>query len=478
MSARSPNSPPPWALAILYVGIVALPIALALLTVGRGAGPFTRAGIAAGIAAFMMLLVQMVTSGRFERLSGRLGIDVTMGFHKWAGPVALTFALVHPLLLIGPSDPDRPHRQANRLAAMLEAPGLADARIALILLALLVGLALLRDRLPVRYEIWRASHGLTAVVLAAALLWHALGDGRAGDDWGAVFWPAAFAGAALPATWVYLRRLAGTGTGWVVDDNRRVAERLWQVTLRPEGRRPLAYRPGQFAWLAFGRCRAPLCDHPFSFASAPAPDGRLRFLIQEAGDFTARIGTVQPGTPAAVDGPHGSFCLDAADGDGPVLLIAGGVGIAPILALLGGLAARGAAGPVRLVYACRDGASMVPETLWRTDLDRVGGRAILLADSAPDRPGVAQGPMTLEHVREAMAGLDPARTVAFLCGPGGMMARAADCLEDCGVPPRSIRFERFRYDAQGLSRKDWRRMAGWAALFGSVAGAITLFAFA
>ncbi|MFN6951520.1 MAG: ferric reductase-like transmembrane domain-containing protein, partial [Albidovulum sp.] len=442
------KAPSPWTLAILYAAAVMLPIALAFLTVGRGVGGFTRAGIAAGIAAFAMLLTQMVTSGRFERLSGRLGIDVTMGFHKWAGPAALAFAFAHPLLLIGPADAERPHRQANRLAAMLEAPGLTDARIALILLVLIIALALLRDRLPFRYESWRASHALVALALVATLIWHTISDGRAGDSWGAVFWPAAAAGAILPALWVYLRRLHGAGSGWVVDENHRIADRLWQVTIRPQGARPISHHPGQFAWLAFGRCRVPLCDHPFSIASAPALDGSLRFLIQEAGDFTARIGTVPPGTKVALDGPHGSFCLDEKDSDKAVLLIAGGVGIAPILAILGALARQGVGRPVRLVYACRDAASMVPATLWKTDLDRIGGRAILLTDTAPDRAGVAQGPMTLDHVRDAMAGLDPARTVAFLCGPGGMMARAADCLEDCGLPARAIRFERFRYDAQ------------------------------
>lgn len=478
MPARPPNSPPPWVLAALYFLAATLPIALALMTVGRGAGAFTRAGIAAGIAAFVMLLAQMVTSGRFERLSGRLGIDVTMGFHKWAGPVALAFALAHPFLLVGPPDPDRPNRQARHLAAVLEAPGLADARLALLLLALLVALALLRDRLPFRYEVWRASHGLAALALVAALLWHALSDGRAAGSWGAVFWPAAVALATVPALWVYLRRLAGAGTGWVVEENRPVAERLWQVTLRPAGARPFAFRAGQFAWLAFGRCRVPLCDHPFSIASAPGSGDRLRFLVQEAGDFTGRIGAIPPGTSVAVDAPHGSFSLDRADAGGPVLLVAGGVGIAPILAILGALAERGENRPVRLLYACRDPAFMVPEALWRVDLERLGGRAILLTDSAPDGPGVEQGPMTLDHVRAAMAGLDPARTTAFLCGPGGMMARAADCLEGCGLPPRAIHFERFRYDAQGLSRKDWRRMGAWVALFGSIAGAITLFALA
>ena len=105
-------------------------------------------------------------------------------------------------------------------------------------------------------------------------------------------------------------------------------------------------------------------------------------------------------------------------------------------------------------------------------------QTVVAQDFGHAQPVVAKQAAPSLCLRAAMAGLDPARTTAFLCGPGGMMARAADCLEGCGLPPRAIHFERFRYDAQGLSRKDWRRMGAWVALFGSVAGAITLFALA
>ncbi len=153
---------PPLLLAALYAGAVLLPMVLGWTTGHQRVG--MRAAAGCGIAAAVMIFLQMISSGRFEAISGRIGIDVTMAFHKWAAPAALVLALGHLALLVGPPDAERPHRLARRLDMLLQ-PDLAEAWAALALLALLVVLALLRDRLPIRYELWRASHALGALAL-------------------------------------------------------------------------------------------------------------------------------------------------------------------------------------------------------------------------------------------------------------------------------------------------------------------------
>lgn len=468
---------PPGVLALLYLVLVLLPIGLAALHAGGRPEALIRAGRAAGMAAAAMVLLQMVSSGRFEALSGRVGIDVTMGFHKWAMPVAALLAVLHPLLLVGPTDPTHPGRIDHRFAAMLTAPGLTDARIGLLLLLLLIGLALVRDRLPLRYELWRMSHALTAVAVIGLILWHILTDThRPTGSLRTLYWPVLAAGVIAPALWVYVRRLrAGPGTDWIVSRCRKLADRLWEVTLAgPEGQR-LAFQAGQFAWLAFGRHRLPLYDHPFSIASAPTEGPGLRFIIQEAGDFTNRIGSLQPGTRVGIDAPHGSFMFDADDAEA-VLLIAGGVGIAPILSILTDLAARDGAPQVRLIYAARDDAATVPPALWRGALDRLGGRVLLLTDAPSSDPAVQLGPLTGAHLREALTGLDPARCHALICGPGPMMTAAADQLHKLGLPLSQIDYERFSYSVQSLSARDWRFLRGFVALGLAISAAIVGYA--
>ncbi len=128
--------------------------------------------------------------------------------------------------------------------------------------------------------------------------------------------------------------------GWRITDRRQIAEHLWKITVTGAGDERLDFRPGQFAWLAFAPRRFPLFDHPFSIASASGDGGTLSFIIREAGDFTGKIGSLPIGTAVGIDAPHGSFTLDGIDADA-VLLVAGGVGIAAVVGLLGALAENG-----------------------------------------------------------------------------------------------------------------------------------------
>lgn len=284
-----------------------------------------------------------------------------------------------------------------------------------------------------------------------------------------VFWPLLGLCVVVPMLSVYLRKwLSLRRHGWTVESVRPRAERLWEVTIRSATDTPLSFRAGQFGWLAARGERLPIYfDHPFSIASAPQDGTRLRFLIQEAGDFTDRIGELPKGLRVGVDAPHGSFTTDAVADSEAILLIAGGVGVAPIVGILEDLAARGETRPVRLIYAARDKASIVDRELLQPALDALGASSILLADDAQDGDGLRTGPAGEKHLREALDGLDPERTAALICGPGGMITAVTDTLHGIGVPLNMIHYERFDYGAAGGSAKD-RKILNRFRLTGAV----------
>jgi predicted ferric reductase len=106
------------------------------------------------------------------------------------------------------------------------------------------------------------------------------------------------------------------------------ADRMWELDIQPDpGTKPLPYLAGQFVWMTEGPRRIPIMDHPFSIADSPTRPG-LSLIIKEMGDFTRQIGTLEPGTPIGIDGPYGEFAVQEHKADA-VLLLAGGVGIAP-----------------------------------------------------------------------------------------------------------------------------------------------------
>jgi predicted ferric reductase len=114
---------------------------LAALSGVEPAGLWTEAASATGMVGAVMMLLQLVSSGRFEWLSGRIGIDTTMGFHKWAAPVTVRLLLLHPLLFLTPIDASRLNVAVNHLTAMLTAPRNFTGIAALILTAAVVVLA-------------------------------------------------------------------------------------------------------------------------------------------------------------------------------------------------------------------------------------------------------------------------------------------------------------------------------------------------
>jgi len=452
-SRRRPGFPA-LALAAGYFLLVATPLALAVLA-EEPVDLWTELASAFGMVAAVILFLQLVSSGRFEFLSGRIGIDITMAFHKWMARLLVLFVIAHPLFFVLPVDPSRLNSAWNHLAALLMAPSNLTGVVAFTLVLMIVVLGLLREQMPVSYEVWRASHGIMAVAATAATLMHLLWVGTyARSEPLRSYWIVLALVTLALALGVYtLRVWHMRSQDWEVSGIDKRADRLWEITLKSRSGKDLDHEAGQFAWVAFAPLRFPLFDHPFSIASAPGDKGEVRFLIGEAGDFTRGVGDLEIGTPAAIDGPHGSFTL-ADRKCGAVLLIAGGVGVAPILSMLADLANRGEKRPVRLIYAVRDAAALVDPSFFAPYLERLDSRAMILLDKEPSGPGQRQGPITRDHLVEALKGIDPQDTAVMICGPGGMMSAVCDCVTGLGVPPANIRYERFDYRTGPSTAKD------------------------
>ena len=109
-----------------------------------------------------------------------------------------------------------------------------------------------------------------------------------------------------------------------------VAPGLVDVHLRPLGK-PLDFRPGQFAMI-YLEAKDGWHRHPFTISGSPG-DKSIRITVKALGDHTTRLPeAVQPGMPAVVSGPYGTF--DRLRGTDRQVWIAGGVGVAPFLSWL------------------------------------------------------------------------------------------------------------------------------------------------
>jgi predicted ferric reductase len=436
----------PAALIVLYVVIGLAPLILAQLQGLPARGYWRELSSGLVMVGFAMLLVEFVLSGRFRPVSGRVGIDLTMRFHQLAALTILVFILVHPLLYAVPRLSPNPADALTSLQRMFVSQGLRSGVIAWWLLILFVAAAIWRDRLPFRYEIWRASHGIGAALIAALSAHHTLRVGTySGDPLLAGFWIVLTGVALASLVYVYaVKPLTQRGAPYRVVANEKAADRMWRIAVEPKRGDAIDFIAGQFAWANFGHSPFSLTEHPFSISSAPSARPRIEFTVKEAGDFTNRIGEVPVGTTAYLDGPHGAFVV-ARENPRPLVFIAGGVGFAPIMGMLRQLCDEGWPHRIVLIYGNR----VASQILYRDEIEAIVRAIDLKAHLVLSEPLEGwRGPigeLTPDLLKQC---LDPVDREAdyFVCGPMPMMDSVERSLLSFGIASARIVSERFKYD--------------------------------
>ncbi|MGP9791735.1 ferredoxin reductase family protein [Roseinatronobacter sp. NSM] len=474
LSALRPSGP---GLALAYGLVATLPLALALTQRVAPAAVWEYAAAAMGMIALLGMAVQFVTSGRFEAVSGKLGIDKIMGFHKLAASWLALAVVLHPLAYIWRTWAQNPELGWVRLQFYLTDPAYRSGVVALGALVVLIASSVLRDRLPWRYEGWRSVHVVLGLVAVFGGLHHAIAVGRfSAQGPVALLWWGVGAGVLVVMLTLYGWRWARLHRQpWRLASVTKRADRMWELDIQPEPGTPaLPYHAGQFVWMTKGTRRFPLFDHPFSIADSPARAG-LSLLIKEAGDFTNHIGTLPEGRRIGIDGPYGEFSLQAHDPKS-VLLIGGGVGIAPVLGILRDMVARGDRRPVRLAYAVGSAPNFACLEEMRAATRTLDLQLWLTCEEGASAPDIVAGRLTQDRLRDMLDGLDPTQTKALICGPGPMVVAVSDALLELGMPMAHVIYERFDYATGAKSRQDRARTRNILAIGGGVGALVAGFA--
>ncbi len=196
--------------------------------------------------------------------------------------------------------------------------------------------------------------------------------------------------------------------------------------------RDFAFAPGQFNMLyAFG-----IGEVPVSISGDPERAAPLTHTIRAVGAVTRALTTVQEGQTLGVRGPFGT-CWPLAQAEGrDVVIVAGGIGLAPLRpALYALLAARDRFGSIALLYGTRTPADLLYRdelASWRSRFDL---QVEVTVDSG-DRDWRGQVGVVTTLIGRAV--FDPARALAMVCGPEIMMRFAVRALVACGMSPEAV----------------------------------------
>lgn len=192
------------------------------------------------------------------------------------------------------------------------------------------------------------------------------------------------------------------------------------------------FAPGQFNMLyLFGTGEVPI-----SISGDPAAPGELVHTIRAVGAVTRPLCELGRGALLGVRGPFGTPWPTAEARGKDVLIVAGGLGLAPLRpAILEVLANREAYGRVTILYGTRNPESI----LFRKELERWRGRLDAVVEVTVDRAGVDfRGHVGVATALLDRVDIDPERSVAMVCGPEIMMRFTARDLAAKGVPRESI----------------------------------------
>jgi len=330
------------------------------------------------------------------------------------------------------------HHAPEVVRLLANYPGMVAATVGtgLMVVVVITSLVIARQRLP--YEAWYLVH--LSAYAGIALAWvHQIPTGNelAANPAAAAYWTALYL-ATLALLMVFRIVQPVFSAAWYrMHVTEVTVEGLGVVSLRISGRHldRLGARAGQFFLWRFLTRERWWAAHPFSLSAAP--DGRsLRITVKSVGDFSSRIGEVPPGTRVIAEGPFGVFTAAVRRRE-RVVLIAGGIGITPIRALLEEM--PGHPGDLALIYrVLRD-----DELVFRDELVALAReRGITLHYVVGDHNG-PDGARLLspEHLRALIPAL--AEREVYRCGPPAMMRVVEQNARRAGVPAKYIHTERF-----------------------------------
>jgi predicted ferric reductase len=432
-----------WALATLALANAVVVVLLwlragGLTDVPDTADAFASAGRITGLLGAYLALVMILVLGRIPALDRAVGLHRLARWHRWLGPMCLALLLAHTALItVGYTLGDRISLWSE-IARMIQSyPGVITATAGLVMLIGVVVTSVVVVRRRMRYETWYFVH-LYAYLAIALAFSHQIATGSefVGDAAARTYWTALYVVTLGALVAFRLVAPAVRSARHRLRVERVVVEGPGVVSLEIGGVRldRLRARAGQFfGWRFLTRDRW-YQVHPFSLSAAP-DSRRLRITIKDKGDFTGAVGSIAPGTRVVAEGPYGGFTA-AARRRPRVALIAGGVGITPIRALLEELPAE--PGDLTVIYR----AANPDDVILRDELDALAtARRAALHYVVGDHAGPDGDPLTPARLRELVPDLD-ARDV-YVCGPPAMTAATHATLREAGLARSQIIVERF-----------------------------------
>ncbi len=401
----------------------------------------TAAGDLLGLLSGYGVIILVALMARIPPLERGIGADRLARWHAMAGRYVIGLITGHVVTITwGYTASAGTNVVSETKVLLLDTPDILMAAVAWLLLLGIAFVSARAVRRRLRYETWYYLHFYTYLAIALAFSHQFADGGSFVDDLAARFWWSALY--AVVAALVLWFRIVAPVYSFIRHDFRVAGVRqegpgVISIYIGGKHLNELSAEAGQFFRWRFLTRGLWWQSHPYSLSAAPGNDV-MRITVKALGDHSQSLASLQPGTRIFAEGPFGALTATAtaaaASGRGSVL-IAGGVGITPLRALLATLPGR-----ITLVYR----ASTPRDVVFHKELEAIArdrGVAVhYLIGSRQELGGDPLNPGTLSNL---VPGLH--RQDVYVCGPPGMTDAAIDAVVEAGVPKRRVHHESFEF---------------------------------
>lgn len=400
----------------------------------------TNAGRITGLLAGYGVVVLVALMARIPPLERGVGADRLARWHARGGRYTVNLVLAHGLLIIwGYAVTAHTDVVSQTSTLLLSYPDVLMATVAGLLLVGVGVVSARAARRRMRYETWYYLHFYTYLAVALAFS-HQFATGADFMDHRAarVAWSALYAAVAAAIVWYRFLTPAYQAARYRLRVEQVVPEGPGVVSIVLAGRdlHGLRAESGQFFRLRFLTRDSWWASNPYSLSAAPHAD-RLRVTVKDLGGHSGALARLHPGVRVLAEGPYGALTA-ARRRRRQVLLVAGGIGVTPLRALLQTL--PGDPGDLTLLYRAGSDRDVVfrPEL---TDLARARGATVHFLIG--HRWQLGHDPLSAAALTANIPNLRDHDV--YVCGPDGMTAAVVAALREAKVPRGRIHHETFEF---------------------------------
>ncbi len=432
---------------VAWVGFVAVAVTIGLwlrhgeLASATGPGGFaTAVGQLTALLGTLAVLGQLLLMSRIAWLERAIGLDRLAVWHRWNGFATVWMLVAHVVFTtVGYAQGDRVSLWAQTRDFVSHYPDVLMTWVGLVLFFAVAATSVKIARRALQRQTWYFVH-LYAYLAVALTFAHqlAVGTDLSNDSAARVWWVGLYVVVFGAILWwrVIVPVRFNLRHDLRVHSVKREAPGIVSILVRGRHLDEIAVQPGQFFLWRFFTPTGWWQAHPFSLSALPTKN-RMRITVKNLGDHSGRLQHLRPGVRVLAEGPYGTFTPELQTSR-RVLLVAGGIGITPLRAMLDGF---GPDDDVVLLYR----VATAEEAVFTDELKRLASAPNVRVHVIPGTE-IGDDQTDLLGIPLLQKGVpDIATRDCFVCGPPALIEAVNRRLTKLGVPRERIHFERFQF---------------------------------